>query len=422
MADKFLDVTIESSREALAALDSPQLLYLLIEVKPAQPQVLSRTPLNLSLVLDRSTSMRGERLSSVRSAATMIVKQLSADDSLSVIAFSDRASVVIPSGVKQEEARTLNKISQIEAFGGTEIYQGLEAGYRELHRVTLAEHTNHLILLTDGHTYGDTDECIEIVRTGAGDGISLSAFGIGADWNEYFLDRLAAITGGETSFIAAPEDVVPILQQCVTGLGTVYARNLRLTRDLPGAFKLISAFRVAPIAQPLNSNGYNLRMGNVVDSVPLSFLLELSVEPQKPGTELALDLELLADIPSESIRDHRVEVQRTLQVVADEPQGDPPEKLVAAVQAWNLHQMNDNVWNDIDQGNVQRATTRMRRLTTRLMQAGHTHLAQQLRAETERLTSGAEVSSEGRKALTFGTRSLVAQTVQLRTIDDEPLS
>ena len=34
-------------------------------------------------------------------------------------------------------------------------------------------------------------------------------------------------------------------------------------------------------------------------------------------------------------------------------------------QAWNFHQMNDNVWNDIEQGNMHRAKTRMRRLTQR---------------------------------------------------------
>ena len=56
------------------------------------------------------------------------------------------------------------------------------------------------------------------------------------------------------------------------------------------------------------------------------------------------------------------------------------------------------------------------------MEAGQTRLAEQLRAETERLAAGLGVSAEGRKTLTFATRSLVTQTVRLRTIDDEPMS
>ena len=422
MPDKFLEVNVEASRELLGALDTPQLLYLVVDVKPTRSDKLKRTPLNLSLVIDRSTSMRDRRLANVRAAATMIVEKLAPDDFLSVVAFSDRATVIVPAGRLQDKAQVLNKIRQIEAFGGTEAYQGLEAGYRELRRVPLENHTNHLILLTDGHTYGDTEACLEQVRAGAVDGINLSAFGIGPEWNERFLDQLAAISGGETSYIATPGQVVQALQQCIKGLGTVYAHNVRLAREFPEPFKLISAFRVAPTAQPLGTNGDNLRLGNVEGRVPLSFLLEFTMDPQEAGAKLRLNIELSADIPSESARDYRVQAHHDLQVVEGEPEGEPPESLVAAVQAWNFHQMNHNVWDDIENGNLQRAKTRMRRLTQRLMEAGHTKLAQQLRTETERLAAGTGVSTEGRKTLTFATRSLVTQTVRLRTIDDEPLS
>ncbi|MFN2221668.1 MAG: VWA domain-containing protein [Chloroflexota bacterium] len=422
MPDKFLEVNVEASREALGAVNGPQLLYLLVDVKPAHAERPERPPLNLSLVLDRSTSMRGRRLANVRAAATMIVEQLSPDDFLSVVAFSDRASVVIPAGRQQDKIQVLNKIRQIQAFGGTEAYQGLEAGYRELRRVPLAEYTNHLILLTDGHTYGDAAACLNVVRAGASDGISLSAFGIGPEWNERFLDQLAAIAGGETSYIATPGQVVQALQRCINGLSSAYARNICMSSDFPNGFNLISAFRVAPTAQPLGVNGDYLRLGNVEGRVPLTFLLEFSVEPRASATKLPLEFELSADIPSQSIRNHRVKVQHELLIVDGEAQGDPPQNLVAAVQAWNFHQMNDNLWDDIEQGNLQRAKTRMSKLTQRLMEAGHTKLAQQLRTETERLSAGVGVSSEGRKTLTFATRSLVTQTVRLRTIDDEPLS
>lgn len=422
MANRYLEVNVEASREALSALDTAQLLYLLVDIKPDRPGKKQRTPLNLSLVIDRSTSMRGRRLANVRAAAAMLVEQLAPDDYLSVIAFSDRASVVVPSGRQQDKAEILNKIRQIEAFGGTEALQGLEAGYGELRHVSLADHTNHLILLTDGHTYGDAEACLDVVREGAGDGIGLSAFGLGPEWNERFLDQLAAIAGGESSYIAGPGQVVQALQQCIKGLGTVYAHNLRMARDLPGAFKLISAFRVAPSAQPLGTNGDSIRLGNVEGGNPLTILLELSAAPQEPGMTVALDLELLADIPSESVHDYQVKVRHELRFVAGEPIGEPPENLVAAVQAWNFHQMNNNVWSDIEEGNLRRAKKRMSKLTQRLMQAGYTGLAQQMRAETERLTTGLGVSAEGRKAITFATRSLVTQTVRLRAIDDEPLS
>ena len=416
--DQFLEINVEASRTALAAIDTSQLLYLLVEVKPTHPEEYRRTPLNLTLVVDRSTSMRGQRLANVRAAATMLVEKLAPEDHLSVIAFSDRASVIIPSGRLKDKALAVRKIRQIEASGGTEVFQGLEAGYRELRRVRLAEHTNHLILLTDGHTYGDADACLDLVRAAAKDGINLSAFGIGREWNERFLDQLAAISGGETSYIASPGQMVQALQQCIQGLGTVYAHNIRLAREFQDAFKLVSAFRVAPSAQPLGTDGRELRLGNVEGGVPLAFLLEFTVEPQSAGTELPLVVNLTADIPSESIRNYQVQAEHSLSVVENEAEGEPSETLIAAVQAWNFHQMNDNVWSDIEQGNVQRAKTRMNQLTKRLMEAGHTEVAGQLRTENERVSTG-DMSLDGRKALTYATRALVTQTVRLRTVDDE---
>jgi len=422
MPGKLLEVNIEASRRELGAIGSPQLLYLLVDIKPASSANLVRAPFNLSLVIDRSTSMRGRRLENVLAAATMIVEKLSPDDFFSVVTFSDRASVVVGSSSQQDKAIILNQLRKIEASGGTEVFRGLEAGYRELSRVPLKDHTNHLILLTDGHTYGDSDACLEIVREGASDGISLSAFGIGTDWNGHFLDQLAALSGGETSYIATPGMVVQALQQCIQGLGSVYARNIRLSTEFPSAFKLIAAFRVAPSAQPLGINGNDLlHLGNVEGGARLSFLMELKAASQEPGTKLGLDFELMADIPSESARNHRVRVHYDFDFVAGQPEGEPPKAVVAAVQAWNFHQMNDKVWNDIENGNLKQAQTRMHLLTQRLTEAGHTKLAHQVHAENERLSAGTGVSAESQKALTFATRSLVNQTVRLRTIEDEPL-
>ncbi|HSG18458.1 MAG TPA: hypothetical protein VLE70_19350, partial [Anaerolineae bacterium] len=187
------------------------------------------------------------------------------------------------------------------------------------------------------------------------------------------------------------------------------------------AMKLISAFRVSPSAQPLGTNGSELRLGNIEGRVPLTFLLEFTVEPTPAGTELPLIIDLTADIPSESNRNYQLQVRHNLSIVAEEPVGEPSETLLAAVQAWNLHQINKNVWSDIEQGNVQRAKTRMLYLTKRLMEAGHTKLAQQLLTETERLSTGGSVSLDGRKTLTFATRSLVTRTVRLGTTDDETM-
>jgi hypothetical protein len=75
--------------------------------------------------------------------------------------------------------------------------------------------------------------------------------------------------------------------------------------------------------------------------------------------------------------------------------------------------MNEKVWDEVEAGQLQAATERLRRLTTRLLESGHSRLAQQAYAETERLATMGTLSLEGRKKLKYGTRSLLSRTISL---------
>ena len=63
-----------------------------------------------------------------------VLRSLRAQDILSVVTFSDRAEVVIPAAYYQERSRLEAKIQMIQPSGATEIYQGLEAGVKEVMR------------------------------------------------------------------------------------------------------------------------------------------------------------------------------------------------------------------------------------------------------------------------------------------------
>ena len=84
--------------------DEPQMHYTLLEILPPKKAASQRAPINLCILIDRSTSMRGERMDRVRLATTSILKSLTPEDSTSVVAFSDRAKVVVTA----EQARKMN--------------------------------------------------------------------------------------------------------------------------------------------------------------------------------------------------------------------------------------------------------------------------------------------------------------------------
>src|SRR5215207_7873388 len=138
------------SRPNLVRLDEPQVLYFILELgAPAEARATPSPPLNVCLVLDRSTSMQGEKMDIVKATAIQVLRNLRQQDILSVVAFSDRGEVVIPASYHQEKTRLEAMVQMIRPSGATEIYQGLELGAKEVMRSLDSKRINHIILLTD---------------------------------------------------------------------------------------------------------------------------------------------------------------------------------------------------------------------------------------------------------------------------------
>jgi Ca-activated chloride channel family protein len=409
-----LKITIQTSREQLPISPSPQLVYLLVNVKPAETEVQLSPPINLSLVIDRSTSMKGDRLEYVKSALELLINKLSPEDTISIISFSDRADVVVSSQPAADKRSLLFKTRGIYTSGGTEIFQGLNAGMKELRQVNLTQYNNHLILLTDGHTYGDADQCLSLAQEAAKLGIGYSAFGLGSEWNDQFLDQLVAPSGGQSQYIENPAQILDYLQQRISGLGTIHAHDLRLSLEFPKSIVPQFGFKLSPFAQPIALDGDELKLGNVEGRRALSFLLELNIEPQKMETRLSLPFNFTTGQPRQSFK-HRHQIT-VLETVA--PQA-PPTEIVKAVRLLNMYRMNEKVLDEVDAGQLESATKRMKHLTTRLLEAGQTRLAQQAYLEGERLANMGTLSSEGRKKLKYGTRALLAQTIINLDLDAE---
>jgi Ca-activated chloride channel homolog len=413
MSQELLRINVQASRHEVGASDTAQLLYLLAEIQPPDVIQGARLPLNLCLLIDRSTSMRGDRLDRVKAAATLIVDKLAPNDVVSVVAFSDRAEAVLPAGRLTNKAAIMGRIRAVTASGGTEIYQGMVTAIEELRKAVSTGHVNHLILMTDGHTYGDSEACLALAERASREGIGINAFGIGPEWNDEFLDQLVAPSAGRSAYIETPAQIITYLQECIEGLGSIYAQNLRLLYDFPVGVRLRYAFKLSPFAQPLPVGTQETKLGAVEGNSLLTILLELVVEPQLPGKALALPLQLVADIPSQNLHDYVTTHLFELRTVVESEIESVPEALITAVRSLNLYRMNEQVWQEVESGELDTATMRLRRLTTRLLEAGQTQLAQQAYAETERLVRMGTLSLEGRKRLKYGTRSLMTHSFHM---------
>jgi Ca-activated chloride channel family protein len=401
-----------TSRTALHYLDEPQVLYALVTLRPSiTAQKLPAPPVNLCLVIDRSTSMQGERLDRVKTAAQAIIDTLRENDAFCAVSFSDRAEVVIPL-LRGPAERTVAKarLSTLDAAGGTEMLEGLLGGLCTLQPQLSPTAVNHLLLLTDGHTYGDEDRCLLLAKLAANDGITLSAFGIGDEWNDKFLDELTGMTGGTATYINSSEQVKAFVQERVKGLGTAYAERVNL-RILPDRdVKVLSAFRIGTEPGPVAVETGPLPLGSVPRETGLTVLLKFLVPPlpaNSPTPRPIARLSAVADIVSLGRRDERTTVDIILPVQAAAATAKPPSALLTALSHLSQYRLQERASQAVSDGNIAEATQCLSTLGTRLLASGQTQLAKVALAEARRLEKTQVLSEGGKKNLKYGTRALL---------------
>lgn len=406
-ADSPFIFTVQHSKPALLRLDEPQVHYVMIDIKGSDTLPDYRPPINLSIVIDRSTSMQGERLDQVRSAVTTILRDLQQEDHASVVAFSDKAEVIVSPGQAKDLQSARARLSLMQAFGGTEIAQGLSVGLDELHRNYNREGVNHIVLLTDGRTYGDEELCFELAEEAMKYGITINSVGIGSDWSDRFLDELSSKTGGSVLFLNTPKAVTDLLSGIYDELSQIIAKKVRLEGATGQSVDLREMFRLLPEPMPL-SDTLPVTLGNLPKRSSIRLLLELVIHPSPGSTKLAIAKfhvsgELVGEISKATVVPIAIELPLTDEAVTD----PPPKEIASALNLLSLYKQQEKARHEAELGESEKAARRLENLATQLLAAGERELAKTALNEAVTISQSKKLSEQGEKTLKYGTRSLL---------------
>lgn len=409
LAQPEISIHVRTSRPSIERLPEPQLLYALLEVNcTASAASESGAPVHLAFVLDRSTSMQGERMDMLKASLTQAVRRLKPVDTISIVTFSDRAEVVLPPTRVSALGKAETQIYSIQTGGGTEIFRGLSLGLEQLRRGPAEDCLRQIILLTDGHTYGDEQSCLALAGAASQEGIGIHALGIGHEWNDTFLDSLVAITGGTTQFIRSTKDLAAALDQKVLTASAVYARGITLEFQPDNAVALRYAFRLHPDVGSL-APATPLALGNLQRAKGLSLLLEMVVAPI-PADMDALQLfsgRLKMQVFDRGARRARLFVDVRCPV-SDLPDLEPASSAVLeAVSRMTLYRMQERARRQVEAGEPDQAARQLQFLATNLLSRGDREFAHTVLAEAEHIRNSRVFSKDGDKRVKYGTRALL---------------
>ena len=206
-------------------------------------------PLSTVLVLDVSSSMRGERLSEAKRAAKTFVERIARDvrnegdevsSEVALIAFDDRVRIALP--WVTDAQRVLRDIDAVEAGGGTAFYDAIEAA---LELVESARNRRQaIVVLSDGKDE-DSNRSFEALRQRV-EASEASLFAVGfytaeerrfyTPGRRYFkepafevnlspawvLAELASATGGLALFPSNGHDLAPVFESVAAELRHQY--------------------------------------------------------------------------------------------------------------------------------------------------------------------------------------------------------
>ncbi|HEX8995343.1 MAG TPA: VWA domain-containing protein [Ktedonobacterales bacterium] len=232
---------------SIGRISEPTRFYLLGELAPAErPAQTWSAPLNLAVMIDRSSSMRGPRIFEAKRAVKSLLSQMRADDRLTLLAFDDRPDLLVKGSSPAGDIGAQMALDAVSPRGATQLAPALELALHYLEADIASGRVAGLLLLTDGRTYGDEERCGELAEWARLLGVPIASFGLGLDWNRPLLDQLAAMSGGSCAFVEDPARLTELVDAEFQRLRATLAANVRLELEPAAGVSVLRASTVAP--------------------------------------------------------------------------------------------------------------------------------------------------------------------------------
>jgi Ca-activated chloride channel homolog len=275
-----------------------------LQAKSARPEEIA--PLNLALVIDCSGSMDvADKMPFVKQSLRVFTQSLAANDRVAIVCYDNTARMIMPSREVGDGKWVDQAIAQLEPGSNTNLHAGLMMGLTEVSRYFDSQRNNAVIILTDGlanQGVTDPDVIAEDARSYTERGIHLSTIGLGSDFNDQLLSKLAKEGQGAYHFIDSGQEMEKVFRRDALGLMAKAATDLSITLTPAEGVELVEvtgqqgALPSGPVTIPMRDMGVGdsqvlmarVRMDNARTEAREPLAVELSFRDVKSGQPLSL--------------------------------------------------------------------------------------------------------------------------------------
>jgi Ca-activated chloride channel family protein len=253
--------------------------YLRVGLGGCRPEpAVSRTPVNVAFVIDRSGSMQGHRIAQAREAAVMAVSRLQANDIASVVVFDQIVDILVPAQPVTDANVFADLIRRVQVRGTTAIHAGVLTGAAEVRKFKDPGRLNRVVLLSDGQANvgpARPSDFDMLGRALLAEGISVSTIGLGLGYNEDLMLALARAADGNHAFARDPSDLITIFNREFNDVLASCAQTVAIDIELkPG----VRAVRALSRDGTIEGSKAQFRLNQIYAATEHYVLLEVEVD------------------------------------------------------------------------------------------------------------------------------------------------